>query len=146
MDLQGKLGCKYHVGLFFSEKSPRKNMKEAWPPTPKENMERLKDAGLPVERGVSKCSNCDELGHTARLCPQDKVERERVTVKCVNCDEVGHRARDCLQPRKDRFACKNCGQPGHKAVDCTEERDLTGVICKHCEQGKKMILCRADSK
>ncbi|MCJ1393302.1 hypothetical protein MMC18_006174 [Xylographa bjoerkii] len=97
MDLNGKLDCKYHVGFFFSDKPPRGSLKEGWPSSPEENQKRLKDAGIPVERGIPKCSNCDELGHISKSCPQDKVEREQLGVKCVNCEEVGHRARDCKQ-------------------------------------------------
>ena len=124
MNLNGKLDCKYHVGFFFSDKPPRGSLKEGWPPSPEENNARLKDAGVPVERGIPKCSNCEgltlhsfwatvtyiwtELGHIAKACPQEKVEREQLGVKCVNCEEVGHRARDCKQARKDRFACRNC--------------------------------------
>ena len=59
MDLNGKLDRKYHVGFYFSEKAPRGKMKESWPKSPEENMERLANAGLPVERGIPKCTNCN---------------------------------------------------------------------------------------
>ena len=59
MNLSGKLDCKYHVGFFFSDKPKRVSLKEGWPSSPEENLERLKDAGIPVERGIPKCSNCD---------------------------------------------------------------------------------------
>ena len=91
-------------------------------------MERLKDAGIPVDRGIPKCTNCKgknsgvrtdfgstskhsrltELGHIAKSCKEEKVEIDHPHVQCVNCEELGHRARDCTQPRKDRFACRNC--------------------------------------
>ena len=127
MNLQGKLDCKYHVGFYWNAKAPRLALKDAWPTNPEENLERLKDAGVPVERGIPKCSNCDgkdinnmlrfmgfpntavELGHISKSCTQDKAEKEAHNVKCVNCDKVGHRARDCKTARKDRFACRNCG-------------------------------------
>lgn len=100
-------------------------MAAGWPKDAEENLERLKDAGLPMDRGIPKCSRCDgkptlsadpllltirqELGHTARACPEEATEiTDRVQVKCVNCDEIGHRARDCPTPRKDKFACRNC--------------------------------------
>ena len=127
MNLQGKLNCKYTVGYYFSPKAPRANLKEGWPPTPEENKNRLHDAGLPVEKGIPKCSNCNgrfaslcgdtadeisptELGHTAKSCPQERVEPgSKTEIRCVVCDEIGHRARDCTKPRVDKFACKNCG-------------------------------------
>lgn len=48
-------------------------------------MERLKNAGLPMDRGVPKCSRCEEMGHMARQCPQEANVIERVEVKCANC-------------------------------------------------------------
>ncbi|MCJ1407089.1 hypothetical protein MMC19_001159 [Ptychographa xylographoides] len=94
MNLQGKLDCKYHVGFYWNAKAPRLALKDAWPTNPEENLERLKDAGVPVERGIPKCSNCDgkdinnmlrfmgfpntavELGHISKSCTQDKAEKE----------------------------------------------------------------------
>lgn len=126
MDLNGKLGCKYHVGFFFSPKPPRGSMKEGWPKTPEENKERLRDAGIPVDRGIPKCSNCSgkykfsclknnrtnrslELGHIAKACPQEKMERtDRPQVACIYCEQLGHRARDCPGERVDPYACKRC--------------------------------------
>ena len=32
---------------------------QGWPATPEENRERLKDAGMPMERGIPKCMRCD---------------------------------------------------------------------------------------
>ena len=61
MDMNGKLDCKYHVGFFFSPNPIRVTMKDSWPKSPEENLERLLDAGVPVERGVPKCSNCDGM-------------------------------------------------------------------------------------
>lgn len=95
MDLQGKLDKKYTISYRFSDKPMRPKEADAWPPSSEENMERLKDAGIPVDRGIPKCANCDQLGHTSRSCPEAKLENERATVKCYNCDGVGHRVRDC---------------------------------------------------
>ncbi|MCJ1471451.1 hypothetical protein MMC13_000090 [Lambiella insularis] len=134
MNLQGKLDCKYHIGFFFSDKPPRASLKEGWPANTEDNYIRLRDAGIPVDRGIPKCSNCDELGHIAKSCPQEKIEREVVGVKCVNCEEMGHRARDCTKERKDRFACRNCGQSGHAQAQCTEPRSAANVECKVCSE------------
>lgn len=121
-------------------------MKGRWPATPEENLERLDDAGIPLDRGVPKCTRCGEMGHSVRACEQERVEVERVEVKvshrsmpgphccvflmakqCVNCDEAGHRVRDCPIKRKDKFACRNCGGAGHKAEDCDQPRSAEGV-------------------
>ncbi|KAI9791694.1 MAG: hypothetical protein M1835_000129 [Candelina submexicana] len=111
VDLQGKLDCKYQVSYHRSAKPRIPGSAAKWPANPEENMERLGDAGMVVDRQVIKCTNCNELGHGARFCPEDKATVERVEVKCVNCEEVGHRARDCKKERYDRFACRNCN-PG----------------------------------
>ena len=96
MDLQGNLDRKYSVTWRWSDKALRPKEKDAWPTTPEENLERLADAGEPVDRGVPKCSNCDQLGHTKARCPEEKMENaDRAIVKCYNCEEVGHRVRDC---------------------------------------------------
>ncbi len=136
MDFQGNLDKTYTVNYRFDMRPARPREAVSWPKTPEDNLERLKDAGEVVSRGMPQCSNCNEIGHIAKNCPQDKRETERVTIKCFNCDEEGHRVRDCTstilpincrtstnsgigpKPRQDRFACKNCGKSGHKAADC----------------------------
>jgi len=95
VDLQGNLDKKYSVSWRWDNKPARPKEKDAWPATPKENIERLADAGEPVDRGIPKCSNCDQLGHIKKNCPEEIMETERAIVKCYNCDEVGHRVRDC---------------------------------------------------
>lgn len=95
MDFQGNLDKKYKVSYRFNSKPARPRERELWPSDAKENMTRLEDAGEPVSRGLTKCSNCSELGHIAKNCPQEKVERERVVIMCFNCNEPGHRVRDC---------------------------------------------------
>lgn len=95
MDLQGNLDRKYSVNWRWSAKALRPKEKDAWPATPEENIQRLADAGEPVDRGIPKCGNCEQLGHIRTKCPEEKLEPERAIVKCFNCDEVGHRVRDC---------------------------------------------------
>ncbi|RYP19494.1 hypothetical protein DL765_003334 [Monosporascus sp. GIB2] len=133
MDLQGNLDKTYAVTYRFDDKPARPREAEAWPKSPEENLERLKDAGEVVTRGLPKCGNCGEIGHISKRCPQEKQMAERVVIKCFNCGEEGHRMRDCTQPRNDRFACKNCGKPGHKVADCPEPR-VAGddVECRKC--------------
>lgn len=95
MDLQGNLGKKFTVQYRFSSQPDRAREKAGWPASAEENMARLADAGEPVSRLMQKCNNCDELGHTAKACPQDPNEKVRVTITCYNCGEEGHRVRDC---------------------------------------------------
>jgi hypothetical protein len=75
-----------------------------------------------------------ELGHIAKSCKMEPEERERVEVKCCICNENGHRARDCKQERVDRFACRNCKKPGHQSNECPEPRSAEGVECKRCNE------------
>lgn len=108
MDLQGNLDKKFTINWRFSDKPARPREAEVWPATPEENLERLADAGAPVDRGVPKWSvslfhlqwlfadlssgNCNELGHSSKHCPQDKVENaDRAVLLCYNCEQTGHR-------------------------------------------------------
>lgn len=96
MDLQGNLEKKYTVTYRFDPKPPRPREREIWPQSPEENFERLKDGGEVVDRGIPKCRNCDDMGHTSKNCPQEKQEPQSVVIiKCYNCDGDGHRVRDC---------------------------------------------------
>ncbi|KAI0903285.1 hypothetical protein F4823DRAFT_619193 [Ustulina deusta] len=95
MDLQGNLDKKYRVNYRFDKNPARPREREFWPKDDEENQSRLEDAGEPVNRGLTKCSNCNELGHISKNCPHEKVEKERVTIMCFNCNEPGHRIRDC---------------------------------------------------
>jgi hypothetical protein len=94
VDLQGNLDKKYSVTWRWSDKPARPKEKDSWP-TAAENAERLQDAGEPVDRGIVKCSNCEQLGHMKAKCPEEPNEVDRPVVKCYNCDEIGHRVRDC---------------------------------------------------
>ena len=90
MDLQGNLDKKYSISWRLSPNHQRPKEKDAWPASPEENLERLKDAGEPVDRGIPKCSNCETLGHTKKNCPEEKQENtDRAEVKCFNCDSIG---------------------------------------------------------
>ena len=57
MNLQGELGKKFVVGYFLSDKAQRPSMRGRWPKSSEENLRRLEDAGVPMDRGVPKCSN-----------------------------------------------------------------------------------------
>ncbi|KAF2753376.1 hypothetical protein EJ05DRAFT_480391 [Pseudovirgaria hyperparasitica] len=58
VDLKGNTGKKYSLGFYFSEKPRRRNAGEGWPKTPEDNLERLKDAGFPMDALVIKCGRC----------------------------------------------------------------------------------------
>ncbi|KAK4448243.1 hypothetical protein QBC34DRAFT_301591 [Podospora aff. communis PSN243] len=135
MDLQGHMEKKFTVTYRFSFTPPRPRDREIWPADHAENLERLADAGEVTDRGKPKCLNCNEIGHIAKSCPQEKVEKEKTNViKCFNCDGEGHRMRDCPIPRVDKFACKNCGKSGHKVADCPEPRSAENVECRKCNE------------
>ncbi|KAK7908159.1 zinc knuckle protein [Apiospora marii] len=132
MDFQGNLDKKYQVTYRFDARAARPREAALWPKDAEENMARLADAGEPVNRGLTKCNNCEKYGHMAKHCPDDKIEKERVKIICFNCEQEGHRVRDCPTPRVDKFACKNCGKPGHKVADCPEPPNLDNVECRKC--------------
>ncbi|EPQ63833.1 hypothetical protein BGT96224_3590 [Blumeria graminis f. sp. tritici 96224] len=135
MDFQGNLDKKYTVSWRWSSRPARPREKQIWPSSPEENMERLKDAGEPTDRGVPKCSNCNMLGHTRKSCPEETIENpDQPSVTCYNCDKIGHRVRDCPDPRPDKFACKNCKESGHSAKECPQPRSADGVECKKCNE------------
>jgi len=68
MDLQGNLGKKHSISWRWSDKPRAPKEMDIWPATPDENLERLADAGQPIDCKMPKCSNCDALGHT-QVCP-----------------------------------------------------------------------------
>lgn len=59
VNLQGELDKTYQVGFHLRQKPKRGGSAAGWPSSPEENLERLKDAGLPYERGIPKCHRCD---------------------------------------------------------------------------------------
>ena len=59
VNLQGDLDKTYQVGFYFSDKPKRETQKAGWPENAEENLERLKNGGMPMDRGIPKCSRCD---------------------------------------------------------------------------------------
>lgn len=57
VDLQGNTGKKYAVGFYLSEKAHRPLLVSKWPASPEDNITRLADAGVPMDRGVDHCTN-----------------------------------------------------------------------------------------
>jgi hypothetical protein len=116
VNLQGDIGKKYAVSYFLSDKPERLALVDKWPGSPEENLIRLADAGIPLNRGVEKCTNCNKLGHTTRRCPDEKTFSSQPVVACYLCGEEGHRVRDCAMERKNLSrACKICESEEHMA-------------------------------
>lgn len=127
VDLQGNIDETYVVWIRKSPNPSRPYEAEMWPPSPEENMERLKDAGVVESRRAVRCSGCGELGHTRKHC-QDfgpQAVTQGSVIHCYNCDEDSHRCKDCKiltrlglsilanivigpRPREDKNACRNC--------------------------------------
>ena len=59
VNLQGAIDQKYVVSIQFSGKTRRAKFAEDWPSSPEENVARLAEAGIPMDRMTQKCSNCD---------------------------------------------------------------------------------------
>ena len=129
------------VSFQFSAKPRRAKFATGWPESPEDNITRLATAGLIMDGAKSKCTNCDQLGHSARECSEEKVEREKHVIQCANCNNDGHRARDCTEPRKSgKRGCKNCGVDGHIAKECPEPRNPDTVECRNCNKSESSHL------
>lgn len=46
------------VKFFFGTEPKRASLKERWPASQEENLERLADAGFEYDRMIPKCYNC----------------------------------------------------------------------------------------
>lgn len=72
INLQGKLNSKYVVGFYFSSKPQRATLRERWPSSVEDNLERLEEAGLPYDRQIPKCSNCGGK-QTNNIVPERRI-------------------------------------------------------------------------
>lgn len=123
VDPAGNIGKTYTLAYYASASCPRPILMPMWPKDAADNLARLEDVGVPMERGVPICSNCNNAGHVGRDCPEEKREYEGTKVVCALCDQEGHRVRDCKEERpkpKERAprTCKFCGSEDHIAKDC----------------------------
>ncbi|KAJ5659655.1 hypothetical protein N7507_006106, partial [Penicillium longicatenatum] len=135
IDLQGNLDRRYTVSFYRGPDSPRNALNARWPEGPAKNLERLADSGQPYDRQVLKCRNCDEMGHSAKNCKQERTEAERTQIKCSNCEAIGHRVRDCPEKRRNKHGCRNCGSEEHQAKDCPEPRVAPpDTECRRCHE------------
>lgn len=83
VNMQGEIEKKYCVFYFTSDKPQRPTMKDRWPESAQDNMERLADAGVAVDRGIPKCNNC-ELPFPL-MSPVTDVLPRRQTWSSVSC-------------------------------------------------------------
>lgn len=86
-----------------------------------------------------KCNNCNEIGHIARHCPNEKivicnkcnkeghVSYKCPNIKCFKCNKIGHKAGECNEVIKT--ICSSCNFNGHKSIDCL--RSSTYTVLKH---------------
>lgn len=135
MDLQGNLMRKYTVTYRFSDQPLRERDRPLWPSSAEDNLERLKNSGEVVPLGIPKCRNCDELGHIAKSCPQEKVElQSRNEIKCYNCEGVGHRVRDCMvQPSSSNGSPTNLTRSGaEERTGCLPQLQVSVPSSRDC--------------
>jgi hypothetical protein len=59
VNLQGEIDQEFVVSIQFSAKPRRLKFKDDWPESAEENMKRLRKAGIPMDRMVPKCWNCN---------------------------------------------------------------------------------------
>ncbi|KAL9004054.1 MAG: hypothetical protein Q9188_003119 [Gyalolechia gomerana] len=76
VNLSGKRDCKYKLGYFFKKTPRTAKMAEGWPSSEAENLARLKDAGVPFERGVPKCLRCKGNLVTMPLSALSRVQQK----------------------------------------------------------------------
>ncbi|KAH0845541.1 putative zinc knuckle transcription factor (CnjB) [Fonsecaea pedrosoi] len=136
VNLQGEIEKKYAISYFTSDKPQRPTLLDRWPSSPEDNLARLADAGIPLDRGVDKCNNCGKIGHITKRCPEERIASVQPTVTCYLCGEEGHRVRDCGQERKHGArACKICESEEHLAKDCPNKEQRT---CRNCGEEDHM--------
>lgn len=135
VNLQGEIGKKYAVSYFTSATCHRPALVDKWPASPEENLKRLADAGVPMDRGVDKCNNCGKVGHSTRRCPDEKMAPVQPKVTCFLCGEEGHRVRDCTQSRKR--------EGGRACKICESEEHLAKVIAFPLSSSHVSLLCLA---
>lgn len=68
VDMIGNPEREYVLTIQLSDKPRRAKLKEGWPESAAQNLERLQSAGFVQDRGVPLCGNCGELGHIRKVC------------------------------------------------------------------------------
>lgn len=89
VNLQGKLDQKFVVSIQFVAKARRAKFADGWPSTAEENLDRLEEAGFVMDRMVEKCTNCGQIGHHSKLCPEEKQVKTKNLITCAKCSKEG---------------------------------------------------------
>ncbi|TKA63859.1 hypothetical protein B0A55_10704 [Friedmanniomyces simplex] len=84
VQFQGVTDQEFVWSIQFSPDPRRKMSVGGWPATLEINLERLKKTGIAMDRMVPKCSNCEQLGHNSRGCPEEKREVQKNRISCAN--------------------------------------------------------------
>jgi hypothetical protein len=58
VNMAGKIDQKYALSFMLSAEPHRKKWADGWPENPEQNLERLAEAGLVMDRLVPLCDNC----------------------------------------------------------------------------------------
>jgi len=87
--LDGAKDREFTLGIFKAPACPRPVLMPTWPKDAADNLARLENTGVPLERGVPICTNCGELGHVRKNCTQEQEGTDRVKIHCVLCEEDG---------------------------------------------------------
>ena len=120
VNLQGELDKKFVVGYYLSEKPQRPSMKERWPKSPEENLKRLEDAGVPMDRCVTKCSNVCGL----KLLLDSFTNPTFSATNLVILLELVHKISRILIVRKLAVLCVVLTGKMHSQLDSTETECL----------------------
>ncbi|KAI9716503.1 MAG: hypothetical protein M1828_007663 [Chrysothrix sp. TS-e1954] len=142
VNLQGKIDCTHQIFINTGFRPRYKASWKYWPKSPLENVERLEDAGVPMELGIPVCKRCNGTSLEESVINFDLMKdyRARAYHEILlsggnrGGKEVGHFAKDCPNGGGGG-ACRNCGQEGHFAKDCDQPR---AVKCRNCEQDGHM--------
>lgn len=67
VDLVGNPEREYVLTIQLSDRPRRAKLREGWPESAAQNLERLQSAGFVQDRGVPLCGNCGELGHIRKV-------------------------------------------------------------------------------
>lgn len=67
VDFEGNADKTYVFGIQWAAKSRRKFFADAFAESPEDNLERLGDCGLVMDRGIPLCNNCQVRSSAHRL-------------------------------------------------------------------------------
>ncbi|TDH72418.1 hypothetical protein CCR75_003173 [Bremia lactucae] len=152
-------GTTFQVGVpLFDAKSTRTNMEKnngdqdgmknkASKKKGKEDGRKRKESRYFVTDLATKCFHCGEIGHTANVCSNDKLQRpchycalrghqawECPNLPCTNCLQLGHQEKDCNNRAMMVIPCSICGCPGHTVAKCDNVGNPAEVTCMVCTE------------